>query len=257
VEALSSSRGRSVIPAAAARVPRLWKLVAVILPAVFPLLVVAIALGAWLALTRTQGSLSQEWIGTWLVITLPLALWLIAVPLLARAGFYDARPTIPLGVVLLPAIGLFLLSRLPHLPQLLGATPASLLIGVQVIRLVGGVFLLVWLSREVTQPWFNVEAGSVDVLVGVTTLPVAWWVSSGWSVAIAAGVVWNLVGLVDVVLAIAISATVKGAGPMSYLVSHNTLVVAAFRPTILGIVAFGVPLAIMLHVLSLWQLLGL
>src|SRR5262249_10536469 len=141
---------------------------------------------------------------------------------------------IPLGVLLPPAVGLFLLTRLPHLPQLLAATPASWLIGVQVVRVAGGVFLLVWLSREVRSPWFNVAGGSFDLFIGATALPVALFVSSGATGALAVGVAWNLVGLLDFVLATTISATVRGAGPSSYLVSSNTPVVAAFRPTILG-----------------------
>jgi hypothetical protein len=237
-------------------VPRPWKLLAVLLPAVFPVLVVAIALGAWLTLARTQGGSAQGSIGTWLVIVGPLALWLSSVFLLARTRFYDARPAIPLSVLLLPAVGLFLLTRLPNLPQLLAATPTAWLIGVQVVRLAGGVFLLVWLSREVRQPWFNVVGGSFDLFIGATALPVAWWVASGSPVALAGGVAWNLIGLLDFVLATTVSATVRGAGPSSYLVSLHTPVVAAFRPTILGIVAFGVPLVIVVHVLSLWRLLA-
>jgi len=38
------------------------------------------------------------------------------------------------------------------------------------------------------------------------------------------------------------------------MVKLNTSIVAARKPTILGIVTWGVPLAIMVHVLSLWQL---
>jgi len=238
-----------------ARLRRPWKLLAVALPALFPLLVVTIALGTWLAVTRTASLPPQQWIGTWEVVIVPFALWLLVVSVLARTRFYDAQPAIPLGVLLTPAIGLFLLTRLAHLPQLLDATPKSWLIGLQVARLVGGVFLLVWLSREVRKPWFNVAGGSFDLFVGATALPVAWWVSLGSAAALAVAVAWNIIGLLDFVLAVGISATVKGAGPSSYLVSPSTPVVAAFKPTILGIVAFA-PLVITVHVLSLWQLLG-
>src|SRR5262249_20663336 len=110
-------------------------------------------------------------------------------------------------------------------------------------------------SGEVAAPWFNLEAGSLDVIVGVTALPVAWWVSSGSSLALAVGIAWNVLGLLDFALALAISALVKRAGP-TYMVSLTTPVVASLKPTILAIVAWGVPLAIMVHLLSLWQLLG-
>jgi hypothetical protein len=230
--------------------------VAVVLPAVFPLVVLAIALGTWSALNRTRSGSSDAWTGTRVAIVAPLGLWLLAVCLLARTRFYQARLVIPLGVILIPAVGLLLLTRLPGLPDLLAATPMSWLVGIQVIRVVGGVFLLVWLSGEVRQPWFNLEAGTLDLIVGVAALPLAWWVTSTSSIAHTAAAVWNVLGLLDFVLAIAISATFKGAGPGTYIHTLRTPVVAAFKPTILGIVAFAVPLAIMLHILSLWQLLG-
>jgi hypothetical protein len=237
-------------------IPTLWKRLAVVLPAVFPSILAAIALGTWLALARTRSGPSEVWIGTWAAIVAPLGLWLLAVYLLAHTRFYQARLVIPLGVILIPDVGLLLLSRLPDVPDLLAATPMSWLVGLQVIRVVGGLFLLVWLSGEVRQPWFNLEAGTLDVIVGAAALPIAWWLSSTSSVAYAAAAVWNVLGLLDFVFAIAISATFRGAGPGTYIFSLRTPVVAAFRPTILGIVAFGVPLAIMLHILSLWQLLA-
>lgn len=240
----------------ASRFRRGWKLLAAILPGVFPLLVVAISLGVWLALARTSGISSTERLSTWLLISVPLALWLLLASILARLGAFRARLAFTAGVLLPAAIGLLLLTRLPHLPQLLGATPRSWLIGFMVVRVVGGAFLLVWASGEVPKPWFNVWAGSVDVFIGTTALPLAWWVFSGSSIALGIGVAWNLVGLLDFAGAIAISRRFAGAGPGQYLLSSNTPVVSALRPTISGIVHWAVPLAIMVHVLSLWQLLA-
>lgn len=233
-----------------------WQLLAAVLPAVFPLLVAVMGLGLWLALARTSDISSAEHVRTLLVITVPLALWLLAVSLLARGGAYRASLAITAGVLLPPVVGLLLLTRLPHLPQLLAATPRSWLIGLMVVRLVGGVFLVVWASREVVKPQFNVWAGTMDVFVGATALPLAWWVSTGSPIALATGVAWNVLGLLDFAGAIAISRRIPGAGAGAYMVSLYTPVVAALRPTIFGIVTWGVPLAIMIHVLSLWQLLA-
>lgn len=229
------------------------KLLAALLPAVFPLLVVAIGLGLWLALTRTSEISSPERFSTWLLVTVPLALWLLVVSLLARAGAYRFALAIPLGVLLTPAIGLFLLTRVPHMPQLLDATPKSWLIGSMVVRLIGAVFLAAWASREVAKPWFSVWAGSMDAFVGATALPLAWWVSSGSPISLALAVAWNLTGLLDFAVAIVISRRFPSAGP-GYMVSLNTPILGALKPTILGIVTWGVPVAIMIHVLSLWQL---
>jgi hypothetical protein len=239
----------------ASHLRRGWRLLAAVLPGVFPLLVAVLGLGLWLALVRTGDISSAERVRTLLIVTVPLALWLLVVSLLARAGAYRAQLAVTAGLLIPPAVGLLLLTRLPHLPELLDATPRSWLIGFMTIRLVGGVFLAVWASGEVAKPQFNVWAGGLDVIIGATALPLAWWVSTGAPVALATGVAWNLVGLLDFAGAIGISRTIRGAGPPAYIVS-NTPVVAALRPTIVGIITFGVPLAIMVHVLSLWQLLA-
>lgn len=235
---------------------RRWQLLAAILPAVFPLLVVVVGLGLGLALARMSGTSSQERIGSWLVVMVPLALWLLAVSVLARRGAYLRVPlAIPLGVLVPVALGLLLLTRLPHLPQLLEAAPRSGLIGFMVVRVVGAVFLIAWASGEVARPWFNLEAGGLDVFMGVTALPVAWLVSTGAPAGVAIAVVWNLIGLLDFVMAIAISRIVANTAP-GYMLSLRGPMMQALKPTISGIVTFAVPLAIMIHALSLWQLLA-
>ncbi len=119
----------------------------------------------------------------------------------------------------------------------------------------GGVWLVAWASGEVARPWFNVWAGPLDVIVGATALPLAWWVSSGSSIALAIAVAWNLLGLLDMLVGLGLDSIFKSAGP-TYMLSLKTPVVAALKPRIIGIVTIGVPLMIMVHILSLWQLLG-
>jgi hypothetical protein len=94
------------------------------------------------------------------------------------------------------------------------------------------------------------------VFVGVTALPLAGWVASGSSVALGAAVAWNVIGLVDFVVGILIARIVPGSGP-AHLVSLNSPVMGALTPTIYGIVTWGVPVAIIVHILSLWQLLAM
>lgn len=241
---------------ATSRLRRGWRLLAAILPAVFPLLLAAISLGLWMGLGRTSGVSSAERVTTWLLVTVTLVLWLLAVSILAGVGAYRRAPiAIPVGVPVFAAIGLFLLTRLPHMPQLLDATPLSWLIGTMVVRLAGGAFLAGVARGEVAKPGFAVWAGGLDLFIGATALPLAWWVSSGSSIAFAAAVAWNVIGLVDFAAGIVISRTAPGSGP-AYLVSLNTPVMGALKPTIYGIVTWGVPLAIIVHVLSLWQVLA-
>ncbi len=60
-------------------------------------------------------------------------------------------------------------------------------------------------------------------------------------------------GLLDFAVAIVVSRRSPSAGT-GCIVSSNTPIANALKPTFLGIVTWGVPLTIMIHVLSLWQL---
>jgi hypothetical protein len=231
------------------------KIFSVAIPTVFPLVVILIGFGLWQALTRTKNVPVSGSGTTWLVIIVLLMLWLLGIVVLAYKGAYKARLTIPLSVLISPAIGLFLLTKLPHVRDILLATPVSWLVGLMAIRLIGGIFLVAWASGEVKKSLFNVTAGSLDIFIGVTALPVAWWLSTGSHTAVVAGIIWNVIGILDFVLALVIAAVSPGAGPI-YMVSLDTPTISVLKPTIIGIVAFGVPLAIMVHILSLWQLLG-
>jgi len=118
----------------------------------------------------------------------------------------------------------------------------------------GAAWLVALLSRELRKPQFSIEAGILDVLVGLTAVPTALLVARGSPYATGIGIVWNAVGLFDFLLAIGL-ARIPGGGPGHMLITR-TPALLALRPAVLGIVALGVPLAIILHVLSLWQLVA-
>ena len=231
-----------------------WGMLAAVLPAVFLLLLVAISFGLWMSLGQMSKVSSGERFTTWLLVTVGFSLWLLAVSILAGVGFYRRYPiAITVGVPVLAGIGLLLLTRLPHLSQLLDATPRSWLISTMVVRLAGGSFLAGVARRELTKPVFAVWAGSLDVFVGATALPIAWWVSSGLPVALVVAVAWNVIGLVDFIGSVIIAVIVRGSGP-AYMLSLNTPVMRTIRPTIYLITTWGVPVAIIVHILSLWQM---
>lgn len=222
--------------------------------AVFPLIVAAIAVGVWQTLGMALG-LGRDGVTIELEITIPLVVLLLVIPFLDRAGVYRSPLAISVGIVIVPTLALFLLSRLSSLPSLLHVAPASWLIGLQVFRVAGGAaWLVALLSRELRKPQFSIEAGILDVLVGLTAVPTALLVARGSPYATGIGIVWNAVGLFDFLLAIGL-ARIPGAGPGHMLITR-TPALLALRPAVLGIVALGVPLAIILHVLSLWQLVA-
>ena len=119
-------------------------------------------------------------------------------------------------------------------------------------RLEGVVFLVLMVTGQMPALW-ALPAGVGDILVGAAAFPVASRLDSPGGVRRAIG--FNLFGLADLIVAVALGimtspgpAQVFHSVPTSELVTHFPL---ALVP------AFLVPLAFMLHIVSLWQLFGL
>jgi hypothetical protein len=189
--------------------------------------------GAWLALTRAQFS-GRARLTAWLAITVPLLVWQSVVWWLALAG----APLLPLAIVLPLLIGLPILLRSNTIGQMLDAAPPSWLVGLQVYRVFGSVYLTGWLAGNLPAiP--AVPTGAGDMLVGLLALPVALLLASPARGARGVAVAWNVLGILDMVDAVTLN-TLTTPGALPY-------------PLVL-IPAFGVPLSLLLHALSLRQL---
>ena len=142
---------------------------------------------------------------TWLAVSLPLLLWMAVVWRIACAGlFVPGRgvPGIPLAVLLPLLVGLPLLPlRSATLAAVLDAVEPSWLVGFQVYRVLGAVFLVRWASGALLGA-FALPAGIGDVLVGTPALPVALWLRSGARGGSTAAAVWNVLGIADLAVAL-------------------------------------------------------
>ena len=204
----------------------------------------AIVVGLWVGLQRTTLS-GRARVTTWLAIVVPLLAWLAVTWQLARTG---ALPPIPVDIIVPLAVGLFLLMRSQSVAAVLDATPSTWLIGLQVYRVFGAVFLVQWGLGHLNGI-FAVPAGVGDVLVGALALPVVFYLRSGAPSGRAVAIAWNLLGIFDFVMAITLGA----------LSQSGLLPSFGVQPTALGfplvmIPAFVVPQGLILHALSLWQL---
>lgn len=215
-----------------------------------------ILIGLWLALSRTDFS-SAIRVVVWLVIAIPFTLWLAVIWRLAINGTFrpilgsTRVPPLPIAIFAPVVVGLVLLMRSKRIAAVLDAAPPSWLVGVQVYRIFGGIFLISW-ARGSIPGVFALPAGIGDVLVGVLALPIALYVSTGTSRGQSAGIAWNLLGLTDFAIAIAMGA-MSSPGRLQVLSMGQPNVQMGTYPTVM-IPAFTVPSSIILHVLSLWQL---
>jgi hypothetical protein len=212
--------------------------------------------GLWLGLARTGLDTGMR-VTIWLVIAVPFTLWLAVVWGLAVDGAFRPRPgvpALPIAILLPVLLGLPLLLRSRRVAAILDAMPPSWLVGLQVYRVFGGIFLIAW-SRGNLSGTFALPAGTGDVLVGLLALPVAFLVHRGAPIGRTAAIAWNVLGLVDFAIAIGIG-ILSAPGPLQVIVPDRPNATLGTFPTVM-IPAFAVPSSILLHALSLRQLMRL
>lgn len=210
--------------------------------------------GLWRALGRTQLPRGER-VATWLGVAIVLVAWLATVWTLAASGVFQQSlgkiPTLPIAIALPILLGALVLTRSRAVGTLLDATPASWLVGLQVYRVLGGMFVVYWIRGSMPAA-FALPAGIGDVLTGLLALPAAVWVASGLPIGRRIGIRWNLLGLIDFAIAITMG-MLTAPGPAQLLArAHPNLQIALF-PTAMT-PAFVVPFSTLLHVLSLRQL---
>src|SRR6516165_9509495 len=141
---------------------------------------IAIVLGLWLALERTELAPRRR-LGVWLAVVVPYTLWLAIIWSLAINGVFrlsaSALPLVPLAIFLPVIVGVPILLRSKRIGEVLDAMPASWLVGLQVYRILGSIFLVGW-ARGVVPGIFGLPAGIGDVTTGLLALPVVYLLAS-------------------------------------------------------------------------------
>ena len=215
---------------------------------------IAIVLGLWLALERT-GLTQRQRLGLWLAVVVPYTLWLAVIWSVAVNGVFrpgnNTPPLVPLAIFLPVIVGAPILLRSKRIGEVLDAMPASWLVGLQVYRVLGGIFLVGW-ARGVIPGIFALPAGIGAVTTGLLALPVAYLLVSRNGDGVRPAIAWNIFGLLDFTIAIGIGLA-TAPGPLQVIVPSIPNTGVGLYPAVL-IPAFAVPSSILLHVLSLRQL---
>ena len=206
--------------------------------AVLRIIILALVLfGLWRGLVATNVPAATRR-NRWLTVAIVLVAWAAIAWTLAVADVFEQGSRVdvllPLSIFLPLIIGLPLLLRSSWLGRVLDVTPPAWLVGLQVYRVFGSVWILAW-ATGVLPGAFALPAGIGDTLVGILALPVAGIVSRNR----AAGVAWNLLGILDLADAFVLSSLMV-QGQMPY-------------PLVL-IPTFAVPLSLLFHAVSLRQL---
>ena len=132
------------------------------------------------------------------------------------------------------------------------AVPLPLLIGLNVWRVLGGLFVLLAVDDRLGGP-FPQFAGWGDVITGVLALPVAWLATRAPSSTRNLALAWNAFGALDLVVAVSLGVVSANGSPLQLI--HAGAGSAAMQalpwsvvPTVL------VPAYLMLHAVIYAQL---
>lgn len=182
-----------------------------------------------------------------------LALWAAAMGPLAKAGVLMPPPTftdppfalMPLigGFVLLWALGTFT----PAGQTIVQALDQRTLIGFQVFRVMGALFLLGWATGDI--PWqFALPAGLGDIWAGIAAMQALAALNRNAPDASAKVMRANIVGLLDFVIAVG-TGILTTEGFLHLLAHENPNIINGYPLALFP--AFIVPLFITFHLFSL------
>ncbi len=156
-----------------------------------------------------------------------------------------------LAVMLIPLILFFLLYRTTDsLKRIIDMMDIRALIGIQVYRICG-IYFIFLASAKKAPLLFALPPGIFDLLVGVFALIIPWLLTKQIRLSLPVAKAWNYVGLFDFASAFTIYFLYF---PFRILQAPaSQILIGGFFP-IAFIIIFPVPLAIILHVLTLMKL---
>jgi hypothetical protein len=201
---------------------------------------------AWPAIERTRAvRISAAILVGWLAVTVALA----------ALGIYHvdagAIPTIQYGILLPILIGILLIWRSEAAKRIIDAVPQEWLVGVQLYRALGVIFLILYATGKLPG-LFAWPAGVGDIAIGLLA-PVV-----GFAYARAprgaAGLVraWNVFGILDLVVAVGTGFVTAPSLFQPIEVQPNSELMSVLPMVLIPV--YLVPLSIVLHLASLAKL---
>jgi hypothetical protein len=184
-----------------------------------------------------------------------LILWFFTALVTTWLGHYRGSatglPTIQYGLLLPILIGVALSRWWPALRRVVDATPQSFLVGVQLYRALGAVFVILYAAGRLPGA-FALPAGIGDVVVGVLAPAVAIAYTRGGRGSAGLLRAWNLFGITDLVVAVATGFLTSPSQFQRLAFDHPNQLIDAFPLAMIPV--FLVPLSVLLHLASLAKL---
>ncbi len=212
----------------------------------------ALLLAGLAYIARAERRASVLWIGGAAVLG-----WWGVMLVLAKSGFFEttAQTTLPPRIgpaIVIPTLLGCALLAVASVRRLIARVPLHWLVGVQVYRIVGGLFLIAWLQGDVPGE-FALPAAIGDVSVGILAPLVAMMiVRRGVDRAWPAVVAWCTLGITDLVVAVTCGLLTAPSAFQQLALDEPNAAITSY-PLVL-IPTFAVPVSIILHVYVLARL---
>jgi hypothetical protein len=207
---------------------------------------------AWLTFERVARRSARELVAPSFVF---FALWVSVSLILGARGFFagpvgSSVPRIVYALVPL-ATGYIAYRSLRSVREVADQIPLHWMIGLQLYRALGFVFLVEWTLGALPGS-FALPAGIGDMAIGITAPWVATRLKAGAPHSRELAVAWNALGIADLVVAITMGVTTT-IGPLHVFALDNPNVAIVTLPLVL-IPMIAVPFSILLHLIGLHRL---
>ena len=217
-------------------------------------IITAILLGLRLALAKANWPQPDRG-ATLRTASLILIGWFLVAIALGGLGVYQASsdrlPTIQYGILLPILIGGALLWRSSTLGRIIDAVPLPWLVGVQLYRALGLMFLILYANNKLPA-LFAWPAGIGDILVGVLAPLVALIYARAPREGASLVLGWNVLGILDLVVAVS-TGFITAPSPFLPHINPPTSELMSVLPLVV-IPTFAVPISILLHIATLMKL---
>jgi hypothetical protein len=216
--------------------------------------IVAVVVGV--TRTRKQSNWSdRDRRGTVQATASVLVGWFAIAVALALAGVYSSAtsriPTIQFGIAIPILIGCLMIWRWPAVSRLIDAVPRHWVIAIQFYRVEGLTFLVLF-AAGLLPGLFALPAGLGDVAVGLLAAAIGIGAARGRPLNPRTVLRWNLLGIADLIVALSTGFLTAPSAFQMFAFERPNVLISTF-PLVL-IPTFLVPLAILLHIISLIQL---
>jgi hypothetical protein len=216
---------------------------------------IAETIGASIVVAFLSHALARTSLGR-LTIAGVLAAWFVLVLATGATGALDPEcgigvPGLGLTVALPVAALAGAFFSLSPIRDAMLAVPLPALVAVNAIRILGVTFVVLHAAGELPAP-FAPSAGWGDIFVGATALPVAWSMLRFGARARPLALLWNTIGIADLINAVALGA-LSAPGPLQLFAGPPSSALMTTLPWLI-IPGFWVPSLMFIHIVIFYGL---